>query len=164
MSLRDHAIVGYAETKVMEKSDRNVWVLAGEILEELLDKTGVEKNEIDGLVMAGLTGTGAANPFWAQTTADVLGLEVGFCEQVHTGGCSAAGCVMRAAAAIDYGMCDVALLLFADTHVLEDKTDHSHSFRREWTEPYGLMGPPGAFGLLSRAYEAKYGLDYRMLG
>jgi len=116
------------------------------------------------LVMAGLTGTGAANPFWAQTTADVLGLEVGFCEQVHTGGCSAAGCVARAAAAIDYGMCDVAFLLFADTHVLEDRTDHSHSYRREWTDPYGLMGPPGAFGLLTRAYEAKYGLDYRMLG
>ena len=59
MGLRDHAIVGFAETKVMEKSDRNVWVLAGEILEALLDKTGVEKDEIDGLVMAGLTGTGA---------------------------------------------------------------------------------------------------------
>ena len=27
MSLRDNAIVAYAETKVMEKSDRNVWVL-----------------------------------------------------------------------------------------------------------------------------------------
>src|SRR6266851_2168036 len=118
MSLRDNTIVAYAETKVMEKSDRNVWVLAGEILEELLDKTGIDKNEIDGLVMSGLTGTGAANPFWAQTTADVL----------------------------------------------EDRTDHSHSYRREWTDPYGLMGPPGAFGLLSRAYEAKYGLDYRMLG
>ena len=164
MGLRDNAIVAYAETKVMEKSDRNVWVLSGEILEALLDKTGIDKNEIDGLVMAGLTGTGAANPFWAQTTADVLGLEVGFCEQVHTGGCSAAGCVARAAAAIDYGMCEVAFLLFADTHVLEDRTDHSHTYRREWTEPYGLMGPPGAFGLLSRAYEAKYGLDYRMLG
>ena len=164
MSLRDNAIVAYAETKVMEKSDRDVWVLAGEILEEVLDKSGVEKDEIDGLVMAGLTGTGAANPFWAQTTADVLGLEVGFCEQVHTGGCSAAGCVARAAAAIDYGMCDVAFLLFADTHVLEDRTDHSHSYRREWTDPYGLMGPPGAFGLLSRRYEALYGLDYRMLG
>ena len=164
MALRDHAIVAYAETKVMEKSDRDVWVLAGEILESLLDRTGIDKNEIDGLVMAGLTGTGAANPFWAQTTADVLGLEVGFCEQVHTGGCSAAGCVARAAAAIEYGMCEVAFLLFADTHVLEDRTDHSHSYRREWTDPYGLMGPPGAFGLLSRAYEAKYGLDYRMLG
>ena len=28
MGLRDHAIVAYAETKVMEKSDRNVWVLS----------------------------------------------------------------------------------------------------------------------------------------
>src|SRR5215813_10208697 len=92
MSLRDNAIVGYAETKVMEKSDRDVFVLSGEILESLLDKTGIEKSEIDGLVQVGMTGTGAANPFWAQTTADVLGLEVGFLEQVHTGGCSAAGC------------------------------------------------------------------------
>src|SRR5258707_14496429 len=95
MSLRDNAIVAYAETKVMEKSDRDVWVLSGEILEELLDKTGIEKNEIDGLVMAGLTGNGAANPFWAQTTADVLGIEVGFCEPVHTGGWLAAGVVGR---------------------------------------------------------------------
>jgi hypothetical protein len=37
------------------------------------------------------------------------------------------------------------------------------TYRREWTEPYGLMVRP-AFGLLSRRYEAEYGLDYRMLG
>ena len=29
MSLRDSVIVAYAETKVMKKSDRDVWVLAG---------------------------------------------------------------------------------------------------------------------------------------
>ena len=34
MGLRDNAIVAYAETKVMEKSDRDVCVLGGEILEE----------------------------------------------------------------------------------------------------------------------------------
>ena len=110
MALRDNAIVAYAETKVMEKSDRDVFVLMGEMLESLLDKTGIEKNEIDGLVVAGMTGTGAGNMFWPQTIADVLGLEVGFCEQVHTGGCSAAGCVVRAAAAIEYGLCEVAFL------------------------------------------------------
>ena len=100
MTLRDNAIVAYAETKVMKKSDRDVWVLAGEILESLLDKTGFEKNEIDALVMSGLTGTGGASMFWAQSTCDMLGLEVGFCEQVHTGGCSAVGAVARAAAAL----------------------------------------------------------------
>ena len=63
MSLRDSAIVAYAETKVMEQSDRDVWTLSGEILEMLLDKTGLEKAEIDGLVVAGLSSTGAGNLF-----------------------------------------------------------------------------------------------------
>ena len=47
MALRDNAIVAYAETKVMKKSDRDVWVLMGEILESLLDKTAprVRPNE-----------------------------------------------------------------------------------------------------------------------
>ena len=40
----------------------------GEILESLLDKTGFESKEIDGLVMSGLTGTGGASMFWAQST------------------------------------------------------------------------------------------------
>ena len=83
---------------------------------------------------------------------------------MHLGGCSAAGCVARAAAAIDADLCETALLLFADTHVREDNSSQHRSYRREWTDPYGLMGPPGAFGLLSRRYEAQYGLDYRMLG
>ena len=164
MSLRDNAIVAYAETKVMKKSDRDVWVLAGEILESLLDKTGFEKAEIDGLVMSGLTGTGGASMFWSQSTCDMLGLEVGFCEQVHTGGCSAIGAVARAAAAIDAGMCEVALCLYADTHVREHNGRNDRNYRRDWTDPYGLLGPPGAFGLLQRAYDAKYGVDLRALG
>ena len=65
MSLRDSAIVAYAETKVMDISDRDVWELDAEILEDLLNKTGIEKAEIDGLVLAGLTATGAGNVFWA---------------------------------------------------------------------------------------------------
>ena len=164
MGLRDNAIVAYAETKVMKKSDRDVWVLVGEILKSLLDKTGFERQEIDGLVMSGLTGTGGASMFWAQSTADMLGLEVGFCEQVHTGGCSAVGAVARAAAAIDAGMCEVALCMFADTHVREHNGRNDRNYRRDWTDPYGLLGPPGAFGLLQRAYDAKYGVDLRALG
>src|ERR1044072_7812970 len=117
MSLRDNAIVAYAETKVMKKSDRDVWVLMGEILESLVDKTGFESKEIDGLVMSGLTGTGGASMFWAQSTADMLGLEVGFCEQVHTGGCSSVGAVARAAAAIGARMWGGAGCVVADPPV-----------------------------------------------
>lgn len=163
MSLRDAAIVAFAETKIMEKSDRDVWELDAEILQALLDRSGFDKAEIDGLVMPGFGLTAASESFWAQVTADQLGLELDYLDQVHVGGCSATGSVARAAAAIDAGLCTTVLVLFADTAVAENNRG-DRSFRREWADPYGVLGPPDAFGLLTRRYEHLYGLDYEMLG
>ncbi|HUK61412.1 MAG TPA: thiolase family protein [Stellaceae bacterium] len=162
MALRDAAIVGFAETKIVEKSDRDIWELGAEILDGLLTSTGFEKQEIDGLVLsASMTGSG--NPFWSQTTADQLGLELDFCQTVDIGGSSPLGALARAAAAIDAGLCTTAMLLYADTQGAENNS-RMRSFNAEWTMPYGLLGPPGAFGLLSKRYEHLYGLDYSMLG
>jgi acetyl-CoA acetyltransferase len=162
MGLRDAAIVGYAETKIVEKSDRDIWELGAEILDNLLTGTGFEKQEVDGLILSASM-TGAANAFWSQTTADQLGLELDFCQTVDIGGSSPLGALARASAAIDAGMCTTAMLLYADTQALENNS-RMRSFNGEWTAPYGLLGPPGAFGLLSKRYEHLYGLDYRMLG
>ena len=65
MALHDVAVVGYAETKIVEKSDRDIWELQAEILESLLEKTGFEKGEIDGLILSSSM-TGAGNAFWSQ--------------------------------------------------------------------------------------------------
>jgi acetyl-CoA acetyltransferase len=161
MALRDTAIVGFAETKIVEKADRDIWELGGEILDTLLTATGFEQQEIDGLVLSASM-TGAGNPFWSQTTADQLGLELDFCQTVDIGGSSPLGALARASAAIDAGLCTTALLLFADTQSAEPNA-RMRSFNAEWTNAYGLLGPPGAFGLLSKRYEHLYGLDYRML-
>src|SRR5262245_42382843 len=119
MGLRDAAIVGFAETKIVEKSERDVWDIGAEILDVLLQKTGFDKAEIDGmLVNAALTGAG--NCFWAQATVDFLGLELDFLQSVDIGGCSAVGAVARAAAAIDAGLCNTVFLLNADTPVAEN--------------------------------------------
>lgn len=163
MSLRDTAIVAFAETKAMEKSNRDVWELGAEILEALLARSGFDKAEIDGLVMPGFGLTAASESFWAQVTADQLGLELDHCDQVHIGGCSASGSVARAAAAIDAGLCTTALVLCADTGVAENNRG-DRSFLREWASPYGSFGPPDFFGMLSRRYDHLYGLDYEMLG
>ena len=53
MSLRDTAIVAYAETKVMKKSDRDVWVLMGEIL-STLNQVG---DQIENLQQSGVQRT-----------------------------------------------------------------------------------------------------------
>jgi acetyl-CoA acetyltransferase len=162
MALHDTAIVGYAETKIVEKSDRDVWELGAEILDILLDKTGFEKGEIDGLILSSSM-TGAGNCFWSQTTADQLALEVDFCQTVDIGGCSPLGAIARAAAAIDAGLCNTAMCLFADTQAAENN-QRMRAFHNEWTVPLGYIGPPAGFGLLSRRYEHQFGLDYAALG
>ena len=162
MALHDAAIVGYAETKIVEKSDRDVWELGAEILETLLGKTKFEKGEIDGLILSASM-TGAGNCFWSQTTADQLGLEVDFCQTVDIGGCSPLGTIARAAAAIDAGLCSIVMCLFADTQAAENN-QRMRAFHNEWTVPLGYIGPPAAFGLLSRRYEHQFGLDYAALG
>lgn len=162
MGLRDAAIVGFAELKMVEKSDRDIWELGAEVLDNLLTNTGFEKQEVDGLVLSASM-TGAGNPFWSQTTADQLGLELDFCQTVDIGGSSPLGALARACAALDAGLATTVMLLFADTQAAEPNA-RMRSFNAEWTVPYGLLGPPGAFGLLSKRYEHLFGLDYRMLG
>lgn len=162
MALRDNAIVGFAETKIVEKSQRDVWALGAEILETLLERTGFEKGEIDGLVLSSSM-TGAGNCFWSQATADQLALELDFCQTVDIGGCSPVGALARACAAIDAGLCTTVLCLYADTQSAETNQRQRH-FQAEWTLPQGLMGPPAAFGFISNRYEHQFGLDYAMLG
>lgn len=161
MALNDAAIIGYAETKIETRCGRDVWELGAEVLESLLEKTGVEKDEIDGLIVNGSM-TGAGNCFWSQTTADYLGLQLDFCQSSDLGGCSAAGAVARAAAALDAGLCTTILLLNADTEASESNLN-MRAYNVEWTTPSGLIGPPADFGLLSSRYDHLYGLDVNAL-
>lgn len=161
MALHDAAIVAFAETKIVEKSDRDVWELGAEVLESLLAKSGIAKAEIDGLVMSSSM-TGASNPFWSQSTADQLALELNFCQIVDLGGCSATAALARACMAIDAGQASIVLCLYADCQ----SSDNNRRERggQDWTGLVGYLGPPAAFGLLSKRYEHQFGLDYAMLG
>lgn len=102
MAMRDTAIAAYAGTKIVTRSDKDVWALGAEVLEDLLNKTGMEKGEIDGLVPSS-SQTGAGNCFWSQATSDQLALEVNYCNTVDIGGRSPAGVFARAAVAIEAG-------------------------------------------------------------
>lgn len=162
MPLRDAAIVGYAETKITIKSPLGVFGLAGEVLDSLLKKTGFEKEEIDGMIVTASM-SAAKTSFWSQSMAEYLGLQLNFCDKTELGGCSPTASVVRAIAAIDAGLCSTVLLLNSDAPTSEYQFEN-YAFHEEWLDPYGLMGPVGAFGLLSKRYEYEHGLDYEALG
>jgi acetyl-CoA acetyltransferase len=162
MALRDVVIGGFAETKITQGLKSNPYELAGEILDALLEQTGFEKGDVDGLIVS-TTLTGATSAFWAQCMTDFLGLELDFVDATDLGGCAAVAGVVRAAAAIQAGLCSTVVLINSDTPTHEYGFV-DYAFQKEWVYPYGLMGPPGAFGLLAKRYDHQYGLDTAALG
>ena len=162
MALNDSVIAGYAETKITQRSGSDPYELAGVILDSLLERTGFDKTDIDGMILSPSL-TAARTTFWAQCMAEFLGLELQFTDTTDLGGCSAAAGVVRAAAAIDAGLCSTVLLINSDTPTMSYGFAN-YSFHDEWADPYGLKGPPGSFGLLSKRYEHQYGLNYAALG
>ena len=70
---QDIAIVGYGETKITLRGGRSAYDLAGEVLEQILERTGIDKSEIDGLAV-GETMSETGNPFWGVYLCEMLGL------------------------------------------------------------------------------------------
>ncbi len=161
MPLHDAAIIGYGETKIEARSGSNPYTLAGRVLDEVLTRTGIEKDAIDGLIMT-TSLTMARTAFQSQCMAEYLGLELNYVDLANQGGCSPTAAVARAAAAIDAGLCETVFIVCADSWATEDNFTN-YAFHEEWTDPYGLMGPPGSFGLLSNRYKHQYGLDFNAL-
>jgi acetyl-CoA acetyltransferase len=161
--LRDKsiAIIGYADTKIERRSGRSALSLGAEVLNKLVDRTGVARREIDGLAVT-WAWSDLGNPFWTNYVADSLGLAPAWSQVTDIGGASATGNIARAAAAIHAGACEVALCLAADAPSTQQQFRQT-GFQTEFCEPFGYSGPPVVFGLLSSAYHARYGLPERAL-
>lgn len=153
---KDIAIIGYGETKITLRGGRSSYDLAGDVLEQVLTRTGIEKSKIDGLAIAEAMSE-TSNPFWGVYMADMLGLSPTWMQVNGLGGASAIGGVARAAAAIRDGLCETALVLAADAQSSYPPTEQG-AWRYEFQYPMGLRGPVGTFGVLTQRYRHQYGL------
>jgi acetyl-CoA acetyltransferase len=154
-------VVGCAETKIEVASGRSAYDLAGEAMADALSDAGVEKAEIDGFVVTNCMSE-AGNPFWSNIVAEYLGLELDWCQCIDVGGASFVAGVARAALAIRGGACNTVLVLAADAQSTANHMRYG-AYRTEWQDPVGLMGPPGAFGLLTSRYMQQFQLDFDAL-
>lgn len=159
----DVAIVGYAQSKFARRSGRSAYSIAAEVLEQLIERTGIDKRQIDGLAIA-TSYSEVDNAFWSNFVVDYLGLRVNWLQVSDLGGAMHLSLVDRACAAIRSGQCETVLLLGADTQLEEMELPLRHSgYRGEWERVQGLPGPPGEFGLLLNRYRHLYDLDEKAL-
>jgi acetyl-CoA acetyltransferase len=154
-------IVGYGETKITMGGGRSAYNMGAEVLSSILDQTGFDLGEIDGLAVAE-TMSDTANPFWPAYMADMLGLSPTWLECLGLGGVSAVGGVARAVAAIEAGFCTTVLVLSSDAQSSKNQSEQGGQ-RLEFQYPTGLRGPVGAFGLLTQRYRHLHDLSERAL-
>jgi acetyl-CoA acetyltransferase len=163
--LRDKqvAIIAFAEVKNVRRSGKGPFEFAGELMEMLTTRAGIKHSDIDGMA-AIMPRAEAGNTFYSIAMADNLGLAPRWCQTTDIGGCSPIGNVARAASAIAAGQCEMVLCLATDAGGNAASSRKLGGFREEFMDPVGFQGPPVAFGLLSHAYDQKFGLNLDALG
>lgn len=151
------AIVAYGETKIVRKTDQSESDMAAAVLLQVLEKSGLERDAIDGLA----TTFGPGERFWSNTLADNLGLTLRWTQLTDLGGASSIANVQRAAMAIQSGQCS---MVFCVASSIGGPPAAVADHQAEFQDPFGYRGPPTAFGLLSKFYDDKYGLNSKALG
>ena len=124
MSLRGKAaIVGIGEVPTRRiHPDRSLMGLCAEATALALKDVGLKKEDIDGLVTDGV----AAPP----QTAEYIGIKPQFATGVTMQGASGATATMVAAAAINAGLCNTALVVMGNSR--EEENVREESPEEEW--------------------------------
>ena len=162
LAARDVVIAAYGETRIERRSGKTPYEFAALAFEEILTKTGLAPADIDGFA-TNVPHSESTNQYYTSYLCDYLGVTPRWMQiSDHGGGAALAG-VSRAAMAIQAGMCEVAMVLCADTPSSSWRAANG-GFRVAFWDPTGIQGPPGGFGLLMNRYMAQYDFKPEALG
>ena len=137
MARSQAAIAGVAEWAPQRVWDRPMFALEAmaELAAEALADAGLDKREVDGLVIGHVPESPMFGP---SAAAEYLAVRANFAETVDLGGASACGMIWRAAAAIELGAGETALVLCPMVPAPPPEGDESRKMLR-----YLPFGPDG---------------------
>ncbi|TAL79544.1 MAG: thiolase family protein [Burkholderiaceae bacterium] len=128
----------------------------GKALRKLIDDSGVQKNEIDGMCVSSFT----LAPDSAVGLTQHLGMSPRWLDDIPMGGASGVVALRRATRAVQAGDADIVACLSGDTNHV-DSFRHTISqfsrFAQDGTYPYGAAGPNASFALLTQNYMRQTG-------
>ena len=151
---RRAAIVGVAESDVGLTPQLTVLSQQALAAQAALREAGLAKDTVDAVFTAGAWS-------WAptMTLAEYLGIQPRYTDSTNIGGSSFEAHAGHAAAAIEAGLIDVALITYGSTQ----RTSRSRNAPRpaeltaQFELPYGLPMPVGAYALAAMRHMHQYG-------
>jgi acetyl-CoA acetyltransferase len=135
----------------------------GQALNELLRRSGIAKEQIDGLTVSSFS----MAPDTAVGVTQHLGLSPRWLDHIPTGGASGVMALRRAARAVQAGDASIVACIGADTNHVDSfrQTLGSFSdFARDATYPYGAGGPNSVFAMITAHYMRSYGAQREDFG
>ncbi len=157
------AIVGLGMTEMTRKFTASAPVLAVEAMRRSLDDAGLAKDDVDGLLVnRSPVAIGESIGLRLQAEAGLRDLRL--LNVLEGEGSSAGQIVQLAALAVEAGMANNVVCVFADTPLVEDRSAGA-AFNQAmpltgltgFEEAYGLFGAPSAYALAARRHMHLYG-------
>jgi len=154
------AVVGVAESDEMGKlPHKSAFALHAEAARNALADAGLTKSDVDAVFSAGL--------WMAGETAEYLGIRPRYADGTQIGGCSFLAHVQHAMAAIDAGVCEVALVTHGESGAsrvgMPGTRFGPDSTRLQYEAPFGLAGPPTGYALAAARHMHEFGTTSEQL-
>lgn len=143
--------IGYEKTSV-----RGAAYFIGAALGELLRKSGLKKDQVDGLALSSFT----LHPDTAVAMTNYFGLNLRWLEHLPMGGASGVAALKRAARAVQAGDAEVVACIAGDTNQrggFKSLVEDFSTFAKDAVYPYGATGPNMVFAMITQNYMAEYG-------
>ena len=151
------AIVGIAETGLHDVNGRSELQLQAQAAVLALRDAGLTASDVDGIF------TASNDMSWIPSilVAEYLGIAASYTDSTNIGGSSFEAHVGHAAAAIEAGLCEVALITYGSTQ----RSRRSRALgaagpvrlTQQYEAPYGIPLPIGAYALAARRHMHLYG-------
>jgi len=154
------AIVGAGESDEHGKlPGKSAFALHAEAARNALADAGLKKDDVDAVFSAGL--------WMGSETAEYMGIRPRYVDGTQIGGCSFIAHVQHAMAAIDAGICDVALITHGESGAsrvaMPGTRFGADSWRLQFEAPFGLAGPPTGYALAATRHMHEFGTTSEQL-
>ncbi len=161
MSLRGTAVIaGIGQTEFGKLPGRDPLSLNVEACRKALADAGIEKDLVDAVFVKYPTSTFSS--MYGQTVAEALGIQPAIGGVWDQGGAANASMIGYAVMAIEAGLCEVALVTFADN----PRTGTRQAYQRGWGDDaiYGWFGTPAGYAMIAQRHMQQFGTTSEQLG
>ncbi|WP_165064869.1 acetyl-CoA acetyltransferase [Marisediminicola senii] len=146
------AIVGAAQVDVFRTEGRSPVGLMAVAVRRALQDAGLTLADVDGLF--------TSSSYYAMPTltlGEYLGISPTHVDSTSIGGCGFIAQLAHAAAALQAGLCTVAVIAYGSTQRSDAGKLVSMAEQSVYELPYGLIHPIGAFGMVAQRHMHQYG-------